>query len=223
MRIAVIIPTLNESNSISNTLKPLQSWRRRGHQIILVDAASNDGTVQKTDGLVDIVLTSRKGRAVQMNMGAEQADAEVLLFLHADTVIDEMADQQILTALSNDHCWGRFNVAFSSNKIIFKIIALMMNLRSCVTSIATGDQAIFVKKEFFEQVGRYPLLPLMEDIQLSILLKNYGRCFCLKSNVTTSSRRWEQKGVVKTVLLMWWLRFAYFIGVPVNRLKKWYR
>jgi len=223
MRIAVIIPVLNESLSIQSTLNPLQFWRKRGHQIILVDAESTDDTVQKANGLVDKVLTSSKGRAVQMNMGAEQVDADILLFLHADTVIDEAADQLILTALSTGHSWGRFNIAFNSGKPVFKIIAFMMNIRSCLSSIATGDQAIFVEKELFEQVGRYPLQPIMEDIQLSISLKKHSRGFCLKQKVITSCRRWQQNGILKTIILMWFLRLAYFIGVPASKLKSWYR
>lgn len=224
MRIAVIIPTLNESGSIFSTLTPLQSWRKRGHEIILVDAGSTDDTVQKSEGLVDQVLISNKGRAIQMNMGAERADADILLFLHADTLIDESADQLILNVFNDQqYRWGRFNVSFASNKLIFHVIAFMMNIRSCLTSVATGDQAIFVEKALFEQVGRYPLQPLMEDIQLSISLKKFGRGYCLKNRVVTSCRRWEQGGIIRTILLMWGLRVAYFLGVPSRILKKFYK
>jgi len=223
MRIAVIIPTLNEGLSIQKTLIELQAWRQRGHQIILVDGGSADATVSHAENLVDLVLLSPKGRALQMNMGAEHADADILLFLHADTILKEGADHLIIESLSTNKPWGRFNVSFTSDKLIFKIIALFMNIRSCITSIATGDQAIFVEKQLFDQVGRYPSLPLMEDIQLSIVLKRQCRANCLKETVITSSRRWEQQGVYKTILQMWGLRLAYFLGVSSERLKHWYR
>jgi len=223
MRIAVIIPTLNEGLSIQKTLIELQAWRQRGHQIILVDGGSADATVSHAENLVDLVLLSPKGRALQMNMGAEHADADILLFLHADTILKEGADHLIIESLSRNKPWGRFNVTFTSDKLIFKIIALFMNIRSCITSIATGDQAIFVEKQLFDQVGRYPSQPLMEDIQLSILLKRQSRANCLKEVVITSSRRWEQQGVYKTILQMWGLRLAYFLGVSSERLKHWYR
>ena len=223
MRIAVIIPTLNEGLSIQKTLIELQAWRQRGHQIILVDGGSADATVSHAENLVDLVLLSPKGRALQMNMGAEHADADILLFLHADTILKEGADHLIIESLSKNKPWGRFNVTFTSDKLIFKIIALFMNIRSCITSIATGDQAIFVEKQLFDQVGRYPSQPLMEDIQLSIVLKRQCRANCLKETVITSSRRWEQQGVYKTILQMWGLRLAYFLGVSSERLKHWYR
>lgn len=222
MRIAVIIPALNEALSIQTTLTELQTWRQRGHQIILVDGGSSDATVSNAENLVDLVLLSPKGRALQMNMGAEHAEADVLLFLHADTILKEGADHLIIKSITSNKLWGRFNVSFTSDKLIFKIIALFMNFRSCITSIATGDQAIFVEKQLFDQVGRYPSQSLMEDIQLSIMLKRQCRANCLSETVLTSSRRWEQQGVYKTILQMWWLRFAYFIGVPTERIKDWY-
>lgn len=221
MKISVVIPTLNEVDSILNTLKPLQSWRARGHQVIVVDAGSADGTAKKAQQLADLVLSSDKGRAIQMNTGAERAEGDVLLFLHADTLLPENADHFILNALTN-HSWGRFNVSFSSTRFIFKIIAFMMNHKSCITSVATGDQAIFVSKKQFEDVGRFPQQDLMEDIQLSVALRRHCRAVCLPQKVVTSSRRWEQNGVIKTIFLMWVLRIAYFSGVSSNKLKHWY-
>ncbi|MDH5392633.1 MAG: TIGR04283 family arsenosugar biosynthesis glycosyltransferase [Gammaproteobacteria bacterium] len=221
MKISIIIPTLNEADTIVNTLTPLQCWRQRGHQVILVDARSCDNTLEKAKPLTDVMLLSDKGRALQMNTGAEQAEGEILLFLHADTIIAENADQKILNALNN-HAWGRFNVCFSSPAWIYKIIAWLMNRKSCLTSVATGDQAIFVKKKLFEDVGRFPQQELMEDIELSIALRRHGRSVCLADKVITSSRRWEAKGVIKTILLMWFLRAAYFFGMPSNKLKCWY-
>lgn len=222
MIISIIIPTLNESDSIVKTLMPLQKWRLRGHQVILVDAGSEDDTVQQSQNLVDKCLQADRGRSAQMNIGAEQADGDILLFLHADTLIDEDADELILKCLSYSR-WGRFRVKFSSNKMIFKIIAVMMNVRSCLTSIATGDQAIFVQKSLFMEVGGFPSQALMEDIQLSKNLKSKSKLYCLKSEVVTSSRRWEHSGIARTILLMWGLRLAYFFGVSATKLKLWYR
>ncbi|MDH5517814.1 MAG: TIGR04283 family arsenosugar biosynthesis glycosyltransferase [Gammaproteobacteria bacterium] len=221
MKISVVIPTLNESDSITNTLKPLQAWRKRGHQVVLVDGGSTDDTANKAELLVDLVLHSEQGRALQMNTGAERAEGDVLLFLHADTIIADNADQLILNAL-NDRPWGRFNVAFSSSRFVFKIIAFLMNLKSCLSSVATGDQAIFVSKKLFEDVGRFPQQLLMEDIELSVALRRHARSVCLSQKVITSSRRWEKNGLIKTVLLMWLLRFAYFSGVSSTTLKRWY-
>lgn len=220
--ISVIIPTLNESCSIAKTLMPLQKWRARGHQVILVDAGSEDDTVEQAKNLVDKSIQSDKGRSIQMNIGAQQADGDFLLFLHADTLIDKSADQSVVGALSSNQ-WGCFKVRFSSKKLIFKIIAYMMNLRSCTTSVATGDQAIFVQKSLFMKIGGFPDQVLMEDIQLSKNLKALCKMCCLKHEVVTSSRRWEQYGISRTIVLMWVLRLAYFIGVSPAKLKLWYR
>lgn len=220
--ISVIIPTLNESCTIAKTLMPLQKWRARGHQVILVDAGSEDDTVLQAKNLVDKCLHSDRGRSIQMNKGVEQSDGEILLFLHADTLIAVDADQMILDSF-NQTQWGRFRVKFTSGRMIFKIIALMMNMRSCLTSIATGDQAIFVQKKLFQDIGGYPQQALMEDVQLSRILKKRSQMCCLRSEVVTSSRRWEQNGIIKTIFLMWGLRLAYFLGVSAARLKPWYR
>ena len=221
MKISVVIPTLNEADTILNTLNALHPWRERGHQVIVVDASSADGTAIKAGPMADLVLSSDRGRATQMNTGAERAEGDVLLFLHADTLLPDNADQFILNALTK-RSWGRFNISFSSPRFIFKIIAFMMNHKSCITSVATGDQAIFVTKKQFEDVGRFPQQGLMEDIQLSVALRRHSRAVCLPQKVVTSSRRWEQNGVIKTILLMWFLRIAYFSGVSSNRLKHWY-
>jgi len=222
MRIAVIIPARNEAASIECALSNLQGWRQRGHQVIVVDGDSTDATAEIARTLADRVIVSEPGRARQMNMGAESADADILLFLHADTLIDTTADRYIIDAVSNGCSWGRFNVSFNTNALIFKIIAFAMNLRSCVSSIATGDQAIFIERALFSQVGRYPLQPLMEDIQLSINLRRHQRACCLPVRVVTSARRWQQKGVIRTIILMWGLRLGYFVGLSAERLKRWY-
>lgn len=223
MRIAVIIPALNEARNIQQTLEPLQAWRRRGHQVIVVDGGSTDDTIKCATELADHIISSEPGRALQMNTGAEQAEADILLFLHADTLIQSNADQWIINSVSQQHYWGRFDVAFDSNKFVFKWIAALMNIRSCISSIATGDQAIFVEKALFDQLGRFPLISLMEDIQLSINLRKHQRAQCLRQKVITSARRWEQKGIIRTIILMWGLRLGYFLGLPADRLKSWYK
>lgn len=220
---SIIIPVRNEAASLPDHLRPLQALREQGHEVILVDGQSNDGSAQAVDGLVDKVLSSKPGRATQMNLGAAQAQGEVLLFLHADTRLPEGAAQMIEQALLKQN-WGRFDVRLSGGHCLLRIVERMMNLRSCVSGIATGDQGIFVRREVFEQVGGYPELPLMEDIELSKRLrKAHGWPVCIHTPLTTSSRRWEQHGILRTVLLMWRMRLLWFVGMPAERLASHYR
>lgn len=222
MKVSIIIPVLNEEETITSTLQYLQGYRKQGHKIIVVDGGSHDDTVARTYGLVDQVLKSKCGRAFQMNTGAEHADEDVLLFLHADTVLPEKACSIITDAIGGGEEWGRFDVRLSGKSWLFRIIEKMMNWRSCLTSIATGDQAIFVRKALFLDVGGYPGIQLMEDIALSRKLRNHSKPACLKSCVTTSSRKWESNGILRTVFLMWRLRLLYSLGVPANKLAKQY-
>jgi rSAM/selenodomain-associated transferase 2 len=221
--IAIIIPALNEAATLEATLRPLQSWRRAGHQLILVDGGSSDDTVSVARPLVDRVLGSAPGRALQMNLGAEAACGDLLLFLHADTRLPPEADRLILRAVEHRR-WGRFDVRLSGGHWLLRAVERMMNWRSCLSGIATGDQGIFVERELFERVGGFPELPLMEDIVLSKRLKRAaGRPACIHIPLVTSSRRWEQNGILRTILLMWRLRLAFFLGVPANRLARQYR
>lgn len=222
MKVSIIIPVLNEEETITSTLQYLQGYREQGHKVIVVDGGSHDDTVARTYGLVDQVLKSKCGRAFQMNTGAEHADEDVLLFLHADTVLPEKACSIITDAIGGGEEWGRFDVRLSGKSWLFRIIEKMMNWRSCLTSIATGDQAIFVRKALFLDVGGYPGIQLMEDIALSRKLRNHSKPACLKSCVTTSSRKWESNGILRTVFLMWRLRLLYSLGVPANKLAKQY-
>ncbi len=217
-RISIIIPVLNEGETLEAVLLPLQRWREAGHELILVDGGSEDDTMTIAAPLVDILLQSDAGRARQMNHGARAAKGEVLLFLHADTFLPDAADRLLLHALSHRR-WGRFDVRLSGNHAGLRVVERLMNWRSCLTGIATGDQAIFVERGLFEALNGYPELPLMEDIALSKRLKRCGgRPACLKPPLTTSSRRWEEGGILRTILLMWRLRLAYFLGVPAQRL-----
>ena len=218
-RISVVVPALEEAGGIVTMLERLVPLRARGHEVILVDGGSQDGTVDIAGPLVDRILTSAPGRARQMNAGAAVARGDLLWFLHADTLAPPEAGAAIQAALLEGYRWGRFDVRLSGRAAIFRVIERMMNLRSCLTGIATGDQGMFVESSLFEAAGGFPDQPLMEDIELSRQLKRMaGRPACLKPALTTSSRRWERDGVIATVLLMWRLRLGYFLGVPPARL-----
>lgn len=218
MKLSIIIPVYNEVEHIVSSLRQLQNYRLQGHEVIVVDGGSQDNTFDCAVGLVDKLLVSKPGRAMQMNIGAEQASGDVLVFLHADTKLPEKANSLIANALDQGYQWGRFNVQLSGKHFLFRIIEAMMNWRSCVTGIATGDQVIFVRRAVFGQAGTYPEIKLMEDIELSKRLKRFGKPVCIKQRVTTSSRKWEKNGIVKTVLLMWQLRLLYFFGVSADKL-----
>jgi len=153
-----------------------------------------------------------------MNAGAAACPADVLLFLHADTVLPDDADVLVARALAGRRAWGRFDVRIDSPRRLLRVVAAMMNLRSRWSGIATGDQALFVRHELFERVGGFPELPLMEDVAISRRLKRHGRPACLRARVTTSARRWERHGVWRTILLMWRLRAAYFFGADPRAL-----
>lgn len=222
MFISIIIPTLNEEDVIQTLLQQLQTYRQQGHEVIVVDGGSHDNTRSVADSLSDKVISSEAGRALQMNNGATQSRHEALWFLHADTLIPETAIEQIQQAL-NKSGWGRFNVKLSGSHILFRIIETMMNVRSCVSGIATGDQGIFVKRKVFGQVNEYSNIPLMEDVDLSRKLKKLSKPVCLKYPLITSSRRWEKNGIYSTILLMWKLRFLYWVGVSPEHLARQYR
>jgi rSAM/selenodomain-associated transferase 2 len=222
MPVSIIIPVLNEEKNIKLCLESLQRFRKQGHEVIVTDGGSEDQTCNIAKTLADKVVTSAKGRALQMNLGAAGASHDVLWFLHADTRVTENAIAKIETALLNND-WGRFNVKLSGSHWLFRIIETMMNIRSCVTGIATGDQGIFVKRNIFESVKAYPEIALMEDIELSRKLKKISKPVCLNEVLTTSSRRWEEKGIMQTVFLMWKLRLLYFMGVSAEKLARHYK
>ena len=218
-----MVPVYNEACSIARTLSGLAAYRAKGHRVVVVDGGSTDSTSDLAAPLADRVILSGKGRALQQNCGAKGAGAEVLLFLHADTELPEHADELIIQALSEGKLWGRFGVAIAGRLRWLKVISALMNFRSRLTGIATGDQAIFVRKSVFDQVGGFAEIPLMEDIDLSRRLKRFGRPACLRSKVTTSGRRWEHDGLWRTVILMWKLRFLFLLGVSPAKLAKMYR
>jgi rSAM/selenodomain-associated transferase 2 len=222
MKLSLVIPALNEAADIAATLAPLQSLRDLGHEAILVDGGSDDGTPALAAPLADRVLTAPGGRARQMNAGAALAQGDALLFLHADTRMPDGALAVIRSALGS-RLWGRFDVRIAGRPWMLRVVAWMMNRRSRLTGIATGDQAIFVRRAAFAAVGGFPDQPLMEDIELSKRLKRLGPPACLSAHAVTSGRRWEENGIWRTILLMWRLRFDYWRGVPAERLAHRYR
>lgn len=221
MRLSIILPTLDEAAVIGDQLAALQPLRERGHEVIVVDGGSADRTTELARPLADRVLTAPRGRALQMNAGANEARGDVLLFLHADTALPASADELIAEAcLGGDRVWGRFDVRIEGRPPMLRVVSFMMNLRSRLTGIATGDQAIFVARAAFGQAGGYPAIALMEDIALSAALRRISRPACLRTCVTTSGRRWEKHGVARTILQMWRLRLAFFLGAEPARLAR---
>jgi len=220
--ISIIIPTINEDEVIENTLRPLQPLRNLGAEVILVDGGSSDQTQHIAAPLVDIWIDSpAKGRALQMNLGAAQANRDILWFLHADTVIPEHAERYIINTLKNRR-WGRFDLKLSGDNFLLRIVEWMINHRSCWSGVATGDQGIFLTQKLFNKLDGLPEIALMEDIALSRKLKKVAAPGCIKHPLITSSRRWEKNGIVQTILLMWWLRFSYWLGVDPEKLVKLY-
>ncbi len=222
--LSVIIPCLNEAAHIGATLSALQGLRSGGAELILVDGGSTDRSVALAKGKADLVVSSLPGRAIQMNAGASRASGRLLWFLHADTIADINTLERICQlADSDEQVWGRFRVRIDHPGMIYRCIAFMMNSRSCLTAIATGDQGIFVSRELFEQLGGFAEIPLMEDIEISKRLKKRQRPLCCDEQLTTSSRRWQNHGVLRTIGLMWTLRTAYALGVSPATLALRYR
>ena len=221
--LSIIIPVLDEAATIAPALVGLAPHRACGAEVIVVDGGSRDGTVDAARPLADRVLTAPRGRGSQMNAGAGAARGDVLLFLHADTRLPSDADRLIASALDgSQHAWGRFDVTIAGRSPLLRVVAAMMNLRSRLTGIATGDQAMFMTRGAFAQAGGFPDIALMEDIVLSQRLKGVSPPACLSERVTTSGRRWDRDGVVRTVFMMWRLRLAFFLGAEPGRLARQY-
>ena len=221
--ISVVLPVRNEAGLIREQLQRLQCYRAKGHEVIVIDGGSVDATVEQTEGLVDRCEVSIAGRSNQMNQGASQSKGDILLFLHADTELPTNADECICNALTAQGSrWGWFDVKLSKPQLAFRVVASMMNWRARLTSVSTGDQALFVERGLFQEIGGFPQLALMEDIAISKVLRGRGRPASPVGLVTTSSRRWEEKGLISTILLMWRLRFLYFFGVKPQRLRDMY-
>jgi rSAM/selenodomain-associated transferase 2 len=221
-RLSIIMPVLDEAANIEAALMALAPYRERGVELIVVDGGSRDGTPARARPLADHVCVATRGRAVQMNAGRAVACGNVLAFLHADTRLPDNADALILDGLARSHrVWGRFDVRFDRRGLL-SLVAFMMNLRSRLTGIATGDQALFVTRAAFDAAGGFPPIALMEDVSLSIHLKRIGRPLCLRARVTASARRWKENGTLRTIVLMWRLRLAYFFGADPAQLARQY-
>jgi rSAM/selenodomain-associated transferase 2 len=222
--LSIILPTLNEGAVVARTLQRLQAFRTWGHEVIVVDGGSFDDTVHVAAPFVDKVIKAARGRARQMNAGAAVARGNVLLFLHADTLLPGSADRAITKALHSKkrRQWGRFDIRLSGRHPLFRMVERAMNLRSRLTGIATGDQAIFVRRDAFERVGGFADIPLMEDVALSRMLRRLSRPACVKKKAVTSSRRWEQQGILRTIIKMWSLRLRFFLGADPARLARHY-
>jgi len=222
-KLSIIIPALDEGEGIATALDALADLRALGTEVIVVDGGSRDATIQRARLRADRVMSAPRGRARQMNAGAAKATGDVLLFLHADTRLPSAAEMLVLDGLERiGSVWGRFDVAIDGKSLLLVPVAWMMNLRSWATGIATGDQAIFVRRDAFQLVGGFPEIALMEDIALSKKLKRLSRPLCLHQRAVTSGRRWDTHGVLATIWLMWRLRFAYFCGADPNELAQQY-
>ncbi len=226
-KISIVVPVLNEAGGRRNEtsfllfLKKLRDFKQC--EVIVVDGGSQDATAELVEPYCDVLLLSESGRAKQMNLGARHASGSILLFLHADTFLPSSFCSIITRNMQKKNkYWGRFNVRLSGGEFMFRIIERFMNVRSCLTGIATGDQAMFVRRDLFEKIGGFVDIPLMEDIALSRELKKISWPLCIQSRVLTSSRRWEQYGIWRTIFLMWRLRLAYFFGASPDALKKQY-
>ncbi len=222
--LGIVMPMLNEAQAIAQTLSRLQPWRQAGAQLVVVDGGSTDASCRLAEPLVDDMVHSSAGRALQMNAGAAVARCDYLMFVHADTDLHRIDVERFKSLLARKRpAWGRFDVTIVGESPWLKVVAWMMNMRSRLTGIATGDQCIFIERSLFEQLGGFPQQRLMEDIELCKRLRrlsthryasvlNYGRPLFLRWKVVTSGRRWDANGVSKTIWMMWTLRWMYWRG-----------
>ena len=215
--LSIIIPVLDEAVGIADFLQSLGDMRRDGAEIIVVDGGSSDDTTCLAAPHADRLVSAPKGRGCQMNVGAAAACNSILLFLHADTHLPAAAATVIVRAIDQGATWGHFDVSIEGTATGLSLVALLMNWRSRLTGIATGDQAIFVTKTAFTATGGFADIPLMEDIDFSRRMRALARPACLPEKVVTSGRRWEKHGVLRTILTMWLLRLRYYFGAnPTN-------
>ena len=222
MNILIVLPILNEAENCPNIIRWLRPYAGRC-RVVFVDGGSNDGGPQALHAAGYEVITAPPGRARQMNAGMLYARADVYWFLHADCVPPPGALRVIKRRVRDGYDWGRFNARLSGAHWAFRVIERMMNWRSCLTGVATGDQGIFASARLLREVGGVPDIALMEDIALSKLLRRRGRCACLRERIIVSSRKWERQGIARVTLLMWWLRFRYVTGAaPADLARRYY-
>ena len=223
--LSIVIPALNEAHGLAGVLQALAPLQASGTQVIVADGGSTDNTAALARAAGAWVVLSPQGRARQMNAGAAHAAAHTLLFLHADTQLPPNADQLIAKALATGSLpvWGRFDVRIDGKSCWLPLVAQLMNWRSRLSSVATGDQALFMTRAAFDAVGGFPVQPLMEDIEMCGRLRVLSRPACLHERVVTSGRRWDTRGVWRTIWLMWRLRLAYWRGAAPDQLAQRYR
>lgn len=220
--VSIVMPVLNEAEAIAGRLEALAPLRAAGAELIVVDGGSADESAARAAPLADRLVVSARGRARQMNAGARAARGDILLFLHADTALPDGALVYVAEGVRKGAAWGRFDVEIVGRSALLPLVALTMNIRSRLTGIATGDQAIFVRRDVFERTGGFPEIALMEDVALSKRLKSVGPPFCVSGRARTSGRRWDRNGALRTVVLMWRLRLSYFLGADPNVLARRY-
>lgn len=222
MSVSIVVPVLNEADALRSLLPVLLSQHNIG-EVIVADGGSSDQTSTLVKECGAQLVDANRGRARQMNAGAAHASGDILLFLHADSQLPDDAIARVSDAVASGARWGRFDIRLSGSHWSFRIIERMINWRSCLSGIATGDQAIFVRRELFESLGGYADIPLMEDVEISKRLKRLAPPCCIHHPLTTSSRRWEHFGILRTIVLMWQMRLAYFLGVSPESLARRYR
>ena len=222
--VSLVVPALDEAGAIPRSLGPIQPLRGKGIEVVVADGGSRDGTRRVVRPLCDRLIRAPRGRARQMNAGAGAASGRVLLFLHADTRLPPGWDRVVRDVIGvQGREWGRFDVRLDGRHPMLRVVERAMNLRSRLSGIATGDQAIFVTRDAFRAVGGFPDVELMEDVALSRALRMRSRPACLRERVVTSSRRWERAGIARTIVLMWRLRLEYALGADPGRLARMYR
>jgi rSAM/selenodomain-associated transferase 2 len=221
--VSVVVPVLEEAEGIAATLAGLQQLRGAGGEVIVVDGGSRDATRAIAAPLADRLIEAPRGRALQMNAGAKAARGTLLVFLHGDTLVPAGALEGLGARLERSgRSWGRFDVSIAGAGPLLALVAILMSARSRLTGIATGDQAMFARRDAFERAGGFPEIPVMEDVALSKMLKRESPPLCLRERVVTSGRRWQRRGTVRTIFLMWRLRLAYALGADPRRLARRY-
>ena len=218
LQLSIVIPVLNEGAELTSCLQCLQGLRQAEVELIVVDGGSSDDSVERATAQADLVINSPRGRSLQMNAGAVEACGNYLLFLHSDTRLPVGFSSHWLS----DSVWGFFPVKLSGTSWAFRVIERAMSCRARFSGIGTGDQALFVRRDIFDQIGGFAAIPLMEDVEICRRLKVLCPPKVLSPTVLTSARRWQQRGIVSAVLQMWWLRLAFFLGVSPARLARRY-
>ncbi len=219
--LSIVVPVLNEAENLSDLAKKAYSDRSR-IEYIVVDGGSDDGSLDAAEVWADKVVTCERGRALQMNAGAGLASGDFLLFQHADTRLPDDMNAFLCELASAQPTWGFFRVQLRPANFLLKLVATLMNWRSRASAVATGDQAIFVRRELFDRAGGFDDIPLMEDVAFSKKLRRFGAPLQWQQRVVVSSRRWRNHGVIRTIFLMWLLRLQYVLGVSPSVLHKRY-